>query len=68
MLRFTQCSGLGKGGANRAQRRGIRQLPMKERTKAWRDKRHSRMEELDKETELEIAETEKDTIGGEQGR
>ncbi len=49
VLRFTQCSGLGGGGgggggvgggyANTAQRRGIHQLLMKERTKAGRNKR-----------------------------
>lgn len=66
VLRFTQCSGLGKGGANRAQRRGIRQPLMKERTKAGRDKRQSWIEETrQKEDELE---TEKDTIGGGEGR
>ncbi len=53
VLRFTQCSGLSKGGANTAQRRGIRQLLMKERTKAGRDKRQPWIEETrQKTTEL----------------
>lgn len=69
VLRFTQCSGLGEGGVEQSATEGNTPTADEGENKGLeRQKTFTDGGTRQRETELEIAQTEKDTIGGEQGR